>query len=169
MRYRCNVVVSVGAVLEHRTSGELRYYHPPSNNSCLFEHKTLVSSEVDLSNLFATVQLVDLCDVAATRPPSMEWKVCFVTNITFYLDKMLGAGLVGYAMVILQSYMHNNRYVVGIDKNKMIICVSFVVWPCALTAFVVGDKGTVVAGLRNCAKCECLVCMGSTDITQVRW
>ena len=32
MRYRCKVTVSVSVVSEHRTSGELRYYHASLNN-----------------------------------------------------------------------------------------------------------------------------------------
>ena len=30
---------------------------------------------------------VDLCEVAAAQHSSTSWKVRFVTNITFYLDK----------------------------------------------------------------------------------
>ena len=54
---------------------------------------TLVSSEADVYRLFADVQRVDLREVAAVQRPSTSWKVRFVTNITFYLDKLLGAGL----------------------------------------------------------------------------
>ena len=94
VRYRCKVTVSVGSVLEHRTSGELRYYHASSNNARLFERVKLVSSEADVFRLFADVQRVDLREVAAVQRPSTSWKVRFVTNIKFYLDKLLGAGLV---------------------------------------------------------------------------
>ena len=44
------------------------------------------------------------------------WKVRFVTNITFYLKKMLGAGLIRDAMFTLLSYMHDYRYVVGQEQ-----------------------------------------------------
>ena len=48
----------------------------------------------------------------------MSWKVRFVTSITFYLDKLLGAGLIGDGRVSLPDYIRNNRYVVRIDKNN---------------------------------------------------
>ena len=70
MLYRCKVTVSVGSVLEHRTSGELRYYHASSNNARPFERVTLVSSEADLIRLFANVQRVDLREVVAQQRPT---------------------------------------------------------------------------------------------------
>ena len=36
MNYRCKVSTSVGVFLEHRISGELRYYQGCSNNANLF-------------------------------------------------------------------------------------------------------------------------------------
>ena len=77
-----------------------------------------MSSEADVYRLFANVQQVDLREVAATQRPSTSWKVRFVTNITFYRDKLLGAGLVGDGRVGLPDYIRNNRYVVGMDKKK---------------------------------------------------
>ena len=78
----------------------------------LFEPVTLVFSEVDLNRLFANVQRVDLREVAAGQRPSTSWKVRFVTNTTFYLDKLLGAGLIGDGQVGLPDYINNYRYVV---------------------------------------------------------
>ena len=45
VRYRCKITVSVGSVLEHRTSGELRYYHASSNNARLFERGSVVVAQ----------------------------------------------------------------------------------------------------------------------------
>ena len=42
----------------------------------------------------------------------------FGTNITFYLDKLLGAGLIGDRRVGLPDYICNSRYVVRMDKNN---------------------------------------------------
>ena len=96
MRYRCKVTVSVGSVLEHTTSGELRCYHASLNNAQLFDQVTLVSSEADLNRLFANVQLVDLREIAA---------------------ELLGAGLIGDGWIGLPDYIRSNRYVVGMNKN----------------------------------------------------
>ena len=118
VRYRCKVTVSAGAVMEHKMSGELRYYHASSSNAQLFEQVTLVSSEADMNGLFTVLKRVDLRKVAATQRPSTAWKVRFVTNITFYLDKSLGAGLIGDVRVNLPDYLRNNRYVEGMDKSN---------------------------------------------------
>ena len=62
-----------------------------------------MSSEADVYRLFADVQRVDLREVAAAQQPSTSWKVHFVTNITFYLDKLLGVGLIGDGRVGLST------------------------------------------------------------------
>ena len=74
------------------------------------ERVTLVSSEADINRLFTAVQRVDLHEVAAAQRPTTVWKVHFVTNITFYLDKLLGAGLIKDGRVDLPDYIRNNRW-----------------------------------------------------------
>ena len=63
----------------------------------------------------------------------MTWKVYSVTNVMFYLDNMLGAGLIGDGIVSLPSYVCMDKTT---DGYLLTICVSFVVWLCTLTAFV---------------------------------
>ena len=71
-----------------------------------------------MNRLFTALKRVDLRKVAATQHPSTAWKARFVTNITFYLDKSLGAGLIGDVRVNLPDYLRNNRYVEGMDKSN---------------------------------------------------
>ena len=69
--------MSVRAVLEHRTSSELGYYHA-FYNVALFKQATVMSSETELNTLFHAVQQLALCDIAAARHPSILWKMRFV-------------------------------------------------------------------------------------------
>ena len=62
-----------------------------------------MSSEADMNRLYTAVQRVDLREVAAAQRLSTAWKVRFVTNITFYLDKLLGVGLIGDGRVGLST------------------------------------------------------------------
>ena len=72
-----------------------------------------------MSRLFTPVQQVDLRNVAAEQCLPRSWKVRFFTNITFYLDKLLGDGLIEDGWVGLPDYIcKNNRYAVGMDPNN---------------------------------------------------
>ena len=56
-----------------------------------------------MNRLYTAVQRVDLRNVAAEQCLPRSWKVRFVTNITFYLDKLLGVGLIGDGRVGLST------------------------------------------------------------------
>ena len=79
---------------------------------------TLVSSEADISRFFTAVQRVDMREVSATQRPSTVWKVRFIINITFYVNQLLDVGLIGDGRVDLPNYIHNNRYIVRMDKSN---------------------------------------------------
>ena len=89
LRWRCKMMVSVGAVLEYRKSGELR---PRTTLICLSVQLWCPARPTWVNYLPPC--RVDLCDVAAVRHPSMSWKVPFVINVAFYLGKMVGAEFV---------------------------------------------------------------------------
>ena len=88
------------------------------NNVRLFQRVTLVSSQAGMNGLFTAVQQVNLREVAATQRPSMAQKVRFAISITFYLDKLMGAGLIGGGRIDLPDYMRDNRFMVGMEKNN---------------------------------------------------
>ena len=126
MRYRCKVTVSVSAVSEHRTSGELRYYHQVQYGA---------------------------------QRLSTTWKVHFVANITFYLDKLLGAELIGDRRVGLPDYIRNNRYVVGIDKsNRQVFKDNLCFFKCLLMRLdCLCDLGNTNEVGRRQIRCRCRI------------
>ena len=119
-------------------------------------------------------------EVSATQRPSTAWKVRFVINITFYLNKLLGARLIRDGRVDLPNYIRTNRFIDRMDKSngrefEDKLCF-FGFWPCVWTACVtwiilmrlVGGKGDADAGSRELRRVACNVFTSSLDVILVR-
>ena len=93
---RSKVDCSAGCILEHKITGELKYYHSSLNDASLLgERPHVVSSVEDLHRLYDDVAAIDLDAEALHRRPETVWKLRQVTNFTFYVVKLLGIGRVG--------------------------------------------------------------------------
>lgn len=100
---------STSCVLEHKTSGELRYFKS-SNNTSLLPAPWVVSSLDDLRRIYDGIASVDLVEGMTLHRPSAAWRLRLITNLTFYVYKMLGLRRIG-SPVRLPLYLHSNRYV----------------------------------------------------------
>ena len=110
---------SVGCVLRHVTTGELRYFHSSENNASLFERPKLVANIANLRALWESVGDVDLEERARQRRPDTSWRVLVVTNLTFYVWKMRGLARVGAPPAQgLPNYLLNNKSLLAIDKCR---------------------------------------------------
>lgn len=90
MGVRSKINCSAGCVLEHKTTGELRYSHSSSNNATMFHVPRVVASDQELGSPYDDNCARDLEEILQQRP-STAWCLCLVTNITFYVYKLLGA------------------------------------------------------------------------------
>ena len=129
--------------------------------------------------LFDSVQRVDLREVVAEQRPTTLWKVRFVTNITFYLDKLLDAGLIGDAQVALPDYIATTGMWWGWTKIMVeclrTTCVSLGAWPCDWTACViwvravrlVEGKSDACARFRELRTLVCYIFTSSSEVIRV--
>jgi len=62
---RIKINCSLGLILEHRVTGELRYFHSSSNNASEFAAPRLISSEAQLRTFFDDLQALNLRDSAS--------------------------------------------------------------------------------------------------------
>lgn len=92
---RLRINVSFGCVLERRGDGELRYFHSSSNNATMLARPTTVVDVEGMETFYQKVARWDLREEATRRRPDTAWKLLAVTNVTFYVYKMLGATRVG--------------------------------------------------------------------------
>ena len=122
---RVKINCSVGCVLENKTDGQLRYFHASANNATVFPTPRLVSSRAGLEEFFDELLNVDLQEQAIRRRPSTQWKLRFLTNISFYLFKLknmarIGGGGDGNEKV--PEFLKRNRSVVTLDGYDDNLC-----------------------------------------------
>ena len=109
---------SYGFVLREKQSGRLRYYHS-SNNGCgrFLEEPSLVTNSQTFNTFLERIEETDVLQWAIAQRPNSDWVVELVTNVTFFLNKIVQhpIGCVGIA---LPDYVKNNKAVVGLERNK---------------------------------------------------
>jgi hypothetical protein len=120
---RVKINCSVGVVLKHKTTGELRYFHSSSNNASLFDFPRLLSSEDQVDKFYSDFVSIDLRERGAERRPSTVWALRMVTNVTFFVYKMLSMGKVGGVVRkgggnFLPAYILTNRNILALSTNR---------------------------------------------------
>ena len=108
---------SYGFVLREKQSGRLRYYHS-SNNCCgrFLEEPSLVTNSQTFDRFLARIAESDILQWAITQRPNSDWVCEHVTNVTFFLNKILQHPI-GCVGIDLPDYVKNNKAVVGLEKD----------------------------------------------------
>ena len=78
---------SLGFILQHRVTQELRYFHSSINNTQIFSSPVRINSIEDLLSTLDDILELDLFEKAKLSRPDSSWGVVQVTNISFYLAK----------------------------------------------------------------------------------
>ena len=78
---------SLGFVLQHRITQELRYFHSSINNTQIFDSPVRIKSISDLLSSLDEILELDLFEKAKLSRPDSSWGVLQVTNISFYFSK----------------------------------------------------------------------------------
>ena len=78
--------VAVGAILGHRTTGQLRYWYSSANNFWILDRPHMVTRWADLQPfLDLTLEHDEWIDHVGMQLPNSAWRVIMITNITFYI------------------------------------------------------------------------------------
>ena len=118
---RIKINCSFGCILEHKTTGELRYFHSSSNNSVVLDKPRAVATTQHLADFYSDVSDVDIRERAVQRRPNTEWRLKHVTNITFYLFKLLDMGKIGKAPSQLPAYIVKNKSILSMNKRGGVV------------------------------------------------
>ena len=78
---------SLGFILKHRVTQELRYFHSSINNTQIFSSPVRITCIEDLLSTLDGILDLDLFEKAKLSRPDSSWGVVQVTNISFYLAK----------------------------------------------------------------------------------
>ena len=111
------VNLSFGFILKQKVTGRLRYYHS-SNNCCgrYMEEPALITNRADFESFQERIQEPDLLNWAVSQRPNSDWICEMVTNVTFFVNKIL-QDPIGCVDVVLPDYVKRNKAIVGLVKD----------------------------------------------------
>ena len=114
----CKVNLSYGFILYHKISGRFKYYHS-SCNCCgrYLDKPSLVTNVETFEAFLERIHEQDILQWAIAQRPNSDWICSSVTNVTFFVNKILQhpTGCVG---VSLPTYVKLNKAIVGLEKDN---------------------------------------------------
>jgi hypothetical protein len=94
----------------------LRYFHSSINNHSIIDRPVTINIAADLARFLDDLIDRDFLDFIRRQRPNTTWVVHKLTNVTFYLYKILNVGRIG-AFVNLPSFIRNNKFILSLDKD----------------------------------------------------
>ena len=81
---------SYGFLLKNKTTNRFRYYHS-SNNCCgrYLEEPSLVTNSQTFNAFLERIKETDVLQSAIAQRPNSDWVVELVTNVTFFLNRII--------------------------------------------------------------------------------
>ena len=109
---------SYGFLLKNKTTNRFRYYHS-SNNCCgrYLEEPSLVTNSQTFNAFLEIIKETDVLQSAIAQRPKSDWVVELVTNVTFFLNRIIHHPI-GCVGVTLPDYLKHNKAVVGLAKDE---------------------------------------------------
>ena len=91
--FRCQAVAfklnaALGAVLQHKNTGALRYFHASANNYKIMEAPIAIQSWGDMGPFLDIAADHGWTEHAARQMPNSAWKVLMIKNVTIYVHHL---------------------------------------------------------------------------------
>ena len=108
---------SYGFLLKNKTTNRFRYYHS-SNNCCgrYLEEPSLVTNSQTFNAFLERIKETDVLQSAIAQRPNSDWVVELVTNVTFFLNRIIHHPI-GCVGINLPDYVKNNKAIIGLEKD----------------------------------------------------
>ena len=109
--------LSFGFILKQKVTGRLRYYHS-SNNCCgrYMEEPSLIGNRADFDQFLEQIKEPDLLNWAVSQRPNSDWVCELVTNVTFFVNKILQHPI-GCVGLVIPAYVKNNKSTIALEKD----------------------------------------------------
>ena len=109
---------SFGFILKNKITGRFRYYHS-SNNCCgrYLEEPSLVTNSQTFNAFLERIREPDILQWAITQRTNSDWVCELVTNVTFFLNRIVQHPI-GCVGVNLPDYVKHNKAIVGLEKDR---------------------------------------------------
>ena len=79
---------SLGFVLRHRVTHELRYFHSSVNNHRLLDMPILVANRDNFQDFIDAIDWDEILEIVRQQRPDSAWVVDEVTNLTIYINHL---------------------------------------------------------------------------------
>ena len=114
----CKINLSYGFILRHTVSGRYKYYHS-SCNCCgrYLDEPSLVTSVETFEAFLERIYEQDILQWAIAQRPNSEWVCSSVTNVTFFVNRILQHPI-GCVGVSLSTYLKRNKAIVALEKDN---------------------------------------------------
>lgn len=86
------------------------------NNFTLFEDQTLIRETADLIAFIDRLLEIDIDEFSTTRRPDASWRFHQVTNMTFYLTKVLSVNRIG-GPENLPTYILQHQAILSLQRD----------------------------------------------------
>jgi len=106
--------LSMGMILQHKTSGEYRFYWASQNNQLLFEKPTLIRHSGDKVAFISSINGINLLNKILR--PNSEWIFVKVTNIEFFVYKLRGIPI--GSSINLPQHLLRNKGLYSLVKDR---------------------------------------------------
>ena len=108
---------SFGFVLKQKLTGRLRYYHS-SNNCCgrYLEEPSLIGNRADFDQFLEQIKEPDLLNWAVSQRPNSDWICEMVTNVTFFVNKIVDHPI-GCVGIVLPPHIKRNKPIIGLETD----------------------------------------------------
>ena len=112
--------LSYGFVLRNKNTGQYKYYHP-SCNCCgrYLDEPSLITNSKDFDKFLERIRETDVLQWAINQRPDSAWVCELVTNVTFFVNRIIDHPIGCVGMTDLPMYIKKNKAVIALEKEPV--------------------------------------------------
>ena len=112
--------LSYGFVLKNKNTGQYKYYHL-SANCCgrYFDEPRLITNRGHFDEFLERIKQNDILQWALSQIPESAWVCELVTNVTFFINKIINHPIGCVAMTPLPTYIKKNKSIIGLEREPI--------------------------------------------------
>ena len=110
--------LSYGFILRNKQTGRYRFYHS-SCNCCgrYLDEPSLIMNAETFEKFLERIKEPDLLNWAVNQRPNSDWICEMVTNVTFFVNKILQHPL-GCVGIVLPPHIKRNKSIIGLETES---------------------------------------------------
>ena len=111
--------LSYGFVLRNKNTDRYKYYHS-SCNCCgrYLDEPSLITNSEEFDDFLERIRETDVLQWALNQRPDSAWVCELVTNVTFFVNRIINHPIGCVNMIPLPVYIKKNRAVIGLEKDN---------------------------------------------------